>query len=311
MIKHKKTAPVFGAPKMVHFRAKKKAKKTDVKRKSKTKHPKIKKIRLSKKDRKTIFSEGKPLTSKQYFKQIKFNPKMTNNQELNFMIKSIEFNNSGLNPKIIQAFQTIDRALFVSHHSYEDMPIHIAHGQTISQPTTIARMLNLLRLEPEQNVLEIGTNTGYHSALAAYLVSPGNVTSVEIFPDLAHKARINVKNLLFDLQRKYKDPRIYIQIFTGDALDKKNEIWSKTYDRVYYTAHIDPEQVNHIKKLAKRALNDDGFLLFPTGQSNVVGRLELWQKHHGHMILIKKDEGYAFVPVVRQKDVENYFLRKI
>ena len=271
---------------------------------------KIKKVHLSKKDRENIFYGFKPLTSKEYFKQIRFNPQISKNQELDFMIKSIEFNNSGLNQRLVQAFRVIDRAFFVTHHPYEDMPIHIAHGQTISQPTTIARMLNLLQFQPEQNVLEIGSNTGYHCSLAAYLVSPGNVTSIEIFPDLAHRARINVKNLLFELEKRYKDPRLHIQIFTGDALNKRNEIWSKKYDRIYYTAHIDLEKVNHIKKLAKRALNDEGLLLFPTGQSNVGGRLELWQKHKDHMILIRKDEGYSFVPLIKQKDVENYFLRQ-
>ncbi len=271
---------------------------------------KVKKVHLSKKDRENIFSSFKPMTSKEYFKQIKFNPKISKNQELDFMIKSIEFNNPTLNPRIVQTFQVIDRAFFVSHHPYEDMPVHIAHGQTISQPTTIARMLNLLRLEPEQNVLEIGSNTGYHCSLAAYLISPGNMTSIEIFPDLAHKARINIKNLIFKLEKKYKDPRLHIQVFTGDALNKRNEIWSKRYDRIYYTAHIHPEQINHIKKLAKQSLNDEGLLLFPTGQSNVAGRLELWQKHNNHLILIKKDEGYAFVPLIKQRDIENYFLRK-
>ena len=285
-------------------------KKIKVKRKHLSRRPKLKKRHLSKKERKNIFSDIKPLTSRQYFIQIKFNPKISKNQELEFMIKSIEFNNPTLNPRIVDAFRIIDRAFFVSRHPYEDMPQHIAHGQTISQPTTIARMLNLLRLEPEQNVLEIGTNTGYHSSLVAYIISPGNVTSVEIFPDLADKARINIKNLLADLRKKYNDPRLHIQVFTGDALNKRNEIWSKKYDRIYYTAHINPENFNHIKKLAKRALIEEGLLLFPTGESNVAGRLELWQKYKGRMMRIKKEEGYSFVPLIKQKDIEHYFLKR-
>ena len=65
------------------------------------------------KERESIFSY-KPMTSHEYFKQIKFHPKISKNQEMDFMVKSIEFNNPNLDEKIIQAFQFIDRAFFVS-----------------------------------------------------------------------------------------------------------------------------------------------------------------------------------------------------
>lgn len=234
---------------------------------------------------------------------------LSDNKELDFMLKSIEFNNPGVNYRILEAFKTIDRKIFSKIHPYEDMPIHIAHGQTISQPTTIARMLRLLSLEPEQNVLEIGTNTGYHASLVAWLVSPGNVTTIEIFPDLAHQARINIKKLISELEQKKIKKKIHVEIFTGDALEPYQEIWNKNkkYDRIFYTAAVSPNKRWIIKNLAHRTLKEGGLLLFPIKENYDYGGLELWQKQNNQLILIKRDPGYSFVPIIRQKDIEDVY----
>jgi len=249
-------------------------------------------------------------SSRKYLHDLKQSKKPSNsseNQELQFMLKSIEFNNPGISYRIIEAFKMIDRKIFVRHNSYEDMPVHIAHGQTISQPTTVARMLRLLNLQPEQDILEIGTNTGYHAALTAWLVSPGNVTTIEIFPDLAHNARINLKKLNHELEQKKIKKKIHVQVFTGDALQQYQEIWYKKYDRVYYTGSLGVEKIGLIKHLANKTLRENGLLLFPSKEKVDYGGLELWQKQKNKLVLIKREPGYSFVPIVRQKDIEDIY----
>lgn len=250
-------------------------------------------------------------SSKKYLHDLKKSKKPSNlseNKELEFMLKSIKFNNPGVSYKILEAFKMIDRKIFVKHNFYEDMPVPIAHGQTISQPTTIARMLRLLNLEPGQNILEIGSNTGYHASLVSWLVSPGNVTTIEIFPDLAHNARINLKNLLHEFELKKIKKTIHVQIFTGDALNKYQEIWQKRYDRIYFTGSLSIEKLGLMKHLAQKALKDEGLLLFPSSStSSNYGGLELWKKKNNKLILLKIEPGYAFVPIVRQKDIEDLY----
>lgn len=232
------------------------------------------------------------------------------NEELEFMIKSIEINNPGIDPRILDAFRIIDRKIFVSNDAYMDAPVHIKHGQTISQPTTIARMLQALKLRPGMNVLEIGANTGYHAALVAWLVSPGHVTTIEIFRDLALAAVENVKKMIKKLEEGKQKKKLNVDIFRGDALHERSQIWEREYDIVYYTAGVEPQQLGLVKKLALRVLNENGMLLFPTRESFDYGGMELWQKKYGRLFFLRRDDGYAFVPVIRQKDLEDLYQKE-
>lgn len=100
------------------------------------------------------------------------------------------------------AFLKVNREDFIPDNhkdeAYGDYPLHIMLGQTISQPTTVAMMLEALELKKGQRVLEIGAGSGYNAALIAEIVRPGKVFSVEIINELAEYARKNVvgiKNL--------------------------------------------------------------------------------------------------------------------
>ena len=95
--------------------------------------------------------------------------------------------------KVIQAMSQVPRELFVSaaykHQAYEDIPLPIGEGQTISQPYIVALMTSALELQEADRVLELGTGSGYQAAILARLVPKGRVVTVERMPSLAYTAR--------------------------------------------------------------------------------------------------------------------------
>ena len=265
--------------------------------------------KTKKKAKRTFEQEDKPESAKKFLRELKSKKTLSNKEEFEMMLKSIKINNPWLTDNTLEAFKICDRKFFVSHHPYVDLPLHIAHGQTISQPTTIARMLQLLGLEKGLRILEVGANTGYHACLAAWLVFPGQVVSVEIYTDLVKQAEKNIDKLAEQLKRKKIRGRGYsnVKLVVGDALDSNNDVWNRKYDRIYYTAGVHPNQMAVVKELALRALRENGLLLFPTRESFDFGGLELWQKKNDRLESIKKDSGYSFVPLIRQKDIEEVY----
>jgi protein-L-isoaspartate(D-aspartate) O-methyltransferase len=98
---------------------------------------------------------------------------------------------------IREAFHAVPREGFIRPEdrraAYEDIPLPIGSGQTISAPSMIAIMLEEARLRPGEHVLEIGTGSGYHAALVASLVGPRNVVSIERKAKLAEWGRSNLR----------------------------------------------------------------------------------------------------------------------
>src|SRR6266567_5067354 len=94
------------------------------------------------------------------------------------------------------AFLAVPREAFVRPEdraaAYQDVPLPIGSAQTISAPSMIAIMLEEARLKPGERVLEIGTGSGYHAALLAAIVGPGNVVTIERLPDVAAWGRSNL-----------------------------------------------------------------------------------------------------------------------
>ncbi|HET9468160.1 MAG TPA: protein-L-isoaspartate(D-aspartate) O-methyltransferase [Vicinamibacterales bacterium] len=92
---------------------------------------------------------------------------------------------------VLQAMRRVPRHLFVPDdmrpYAYDDRPLPIGRGQTISQPYIVGYMTQALQLQPSHKVLEIGTGSGYQAAVLAELVK--QVYSIEIVPDLAEGAR--------------------------------------------------------------------------------------------------------------------------
>ena len=122
------------------------------------------------------------------------------------MLDSVLKNNKNIKniKEVIGAMSKVDRSSFISAKDpYIDIPLSIGYGQTISQPTTVARMLCLLDLEKGMDVLEIGSGSGWNAALIAFLVNPGKVFSVERIKQIAGESYEEVlKNIFLFLLEK-------------------------------------------------------------------------------------------------------------
>lgn len=153
-------------------------------------------------------------------------------------------------PDVLNAMATVPRHRFV-HPSkvafaYRDRPLSIGYAQTISQPYIVAFMLEAARLHPDQTVLEIGTGSGYQTALLSELVS--QVYTVEIIPALAKRSRKVFREL------GYKN----IHMQTGDGYQG----WPQyaPYDAILVTAA--PE---YIPAPLLEQLAPDGRMVIPVG----------------------------------------------
>jgi protein-L-isoaspartate(D-aspartate) O-methyltransferase len=186
--------------------------------------------------------------------------------------------------RVLAALRKIPRHLFVKEHlrsqAYGDhgLPIGVNSGQTISQPYIVARMTELLDVGPEHSVLEIGTGSGYQTAILASLAR--RVYSLERIAELAQTAIPRMRQLGFD--------NVKIQVFDGTVG------WSEwaPYDRILVTAGAPKVPEPLLGQLAP-----GGALLIPEGPRNLQ-RLVLYRKSPRGEIRRKEGEEVVFVPLV-------------
>jgi len=104
---------------------------------------------------------------------------------------------TALDPRVVAALEAVPRHEFVPPDmraaAYENRPLPIGHGQTISQPYVVAVMTDLLHPEPTHRVLEVGTGCGYQAAILSRLVA--QVFSIETVPALAREAALRLQRL--------------------------------------------------------------------------------------------------------------------
>lgn len=159
------------------------------------------------------------------------------NPEYENLINSLIKDSYLKTPAIIEAFKNIDRADFVlpkyKTDAYVNAPLPIGFGQTISQPLTVAFMMELLEPKPGEKILDIGAGSGWTCALLAYLVAgegdkKGTVTGIERIPELKEMAEKNVAKYNFiqkgivkiiaaDGSKGYKKEAPYDKIIAGAA----------------------------------------------------------------------------------------------
>ena len=184
--------------------------------------------------------------------------------------------------KVIQAMIKVERHLFVPKNkermAYEDRPLPIGEGQTISQPYIVALMTEILELNKDMSVLEIGTGSGYQAAVLAEIVN--EVYTIEIIETLGLKAKNTLDNL------NYKN----INFSIGDGY--KGWAENAPFDAIIVTC-----APTDIPKPLENQLKEGGKMIIPLGGS-ITQELVLFEKQNGK--LIKKIVApVRFVPMVR------------
>jgi len=126
-------------------------------------------------------------------------------QLIDFWKQNFKFKEAELN-----AFREINRENFIveslKNRAYEDVPLPLLRGKTISQPTTVMIMTSLLELQIGEKVLEVGAGSGYQSAIIAKIIGDkGKVITTEVVPELVHFARENLKKAKIGNVKVYEE----------------------------------------------------------------------------------------------------------
>jgi protein-L-isoaspartate(D-aspartate) O-methyltransferase len=185
--------------------------------------------------------------------------------------------------RVESALRNIPRHEFILEseldYAYNNEPLPIMKNQTISQPGVVTRMTEWLDVKDGQKILEIGTGSGWQSAILSYLVGSGSIYSIERHPELVKFAQENLKKLDID----------NVHVILADGSIGYSE--ESPYDRIIITAAC-----SEIPLPLLDQLKENGLILAPVGDSSQ--SLVLLQKTSKGMIEIKKQSKYVFVPLV-------------
>jgi len=183
--------------------------------------------------------------------------------------------------RVLEAMGAIERELFVPEKlrgfAYEDRPLPIGAGQTISQPYMVAFMTELLSLKGTERVLEIGTGSGYQTAVLGKLAA--QVYSIEIIPQLSERAKILLDRLGFD--------NVHLKV--GDGFFGWEE--ASPFDAIVVTA-----AAPKIPEPLWRQLREGGRLILPLGAERQRQRLVRVTKSDGKQV-VEELSGVVFVPL--------------
>jgi protein-L-isoaspartate(D-aspartate) O-methyltransferase len=201
------------------------------------------------------------------------------------MVKDHIYGRGIRDPRVLEAMLRVPRHLFIDRdagtEAYANHSYPIGFQQTMSQPYMVAYLTENLRLEGGEKVLEVGTGSGYHTAVLASLCA--EVYSVERVADLAERATFALRDLLFQ----------NVRIRVGDGAHG----WSDAapFDRVLLTAAASSVPRVLLSQLAER-----GFLLGPVMRAN--GTQEIVRlTREGERYSVERLIECSFVPLVRSR----------
>jgi len=164
---------------------------------------------------------------------------------------------------VLEVMRRVPRHRFVPANvvsaAYADHPLPIGYGQTISQPYIVALMTEALKIKPGDNVLEIGTGSGYQAAILADLGA--EVYTVEIIHELSEQAGERLRSLGYEK----------VQLLNADGYFGWQE--HAPYDAIIVTAAPD-----HLPQPLISQLREDGRLIVPIGPQGAVQTLWLFEK---------------------------------
>lgn len=183
--------------------------------------------------------------------------------------------------RLLQAIEAVPRERFVDealeHKAYENTALPIGSGQTISQPYMVARMTELLNLTPTSRVLEIGTGSGYQTAILAHLVQ--HVCSVE-----------RIKGLQWQAKRRLK------QLDLHNVSTRHGDGWQGWASRGPFDAIIVTAAPPEIPPALMEQLDDGGILVLPVGEQ---AQTLKYIRRQGSEFIIDTVEAVRFVPLVK------------
>jgi protein-L-isoaspartate(D-aspartate) O-methyltransferase len=200
------------------------------------------------------------------------------------LVRHLQSSSEITDRRVLAAMRDVPRHLFVPDvpidRAYEDRPVSIGHGQTISQPTVVALMTQALELRGSEKVLEIGTGSGYQAAILARIAS--GVYSIEIVPQLAEQAQTRLEQLGYT--------NVHVRVGDGYAG------WPARgpYDRIILTAA--PKEVPQV---LLDQLADGGILVAPLGAGE--GQRLVRMRKSGGQMQVEDLGGVSFVPMVVPK----------
>jgi protein-L-isoaspartate(D-aspartate) O-methyltransferase len=188
------------------------------------------------------------------------------------------------NPLIEEAFSAIDRADFVQAdyriEAYEDYPLPLGYDQTLSQPTTVAFMLEKLNPQKGDKILDVGSGSGFTTALLAHIVGEeGEVFGVELLSELVERGRKNLS--------KYNFP--HAEIFPAEK--KVGKSGMAPFDKILVSAEAEGESEMIDDLLDQLAYS--GRMVIPIDEA-----LVLFKKDEEGVVQKKSFDGFVFVPLI-------------
>lgn len=192
----------------------------------------------------------------------------------------------GLDERVMAVMAGVPRHEFVPAdqlpYAYQNRPLPIGHGQTISQPYIVALMTDLARVEPGHKLLEVGTGSGYQAAVLAHLAQA--VYTIEIVEPLGLQATQRLKKLGYD----------NVQVRLGDGYHGWEE--HAPYDAILVTA-----AASHIPPPLIRQLKTGGRMVIPVGAAFLVQQLMLVEKNRDGTVSTRQILPVAFVPLTGKR----------
>ncbi|WP_455207470.1 protein-L-isoaspartate(D-aspartate) O-methyltransferase [Kaarinaea lacus] len=195
---------------------------------------------------------------------------------------SIYLDKEALDPRVMEAMAKVPRHEFVpflqKSYAYQNRPLPIGHGQTISQPYIVAIMTDLLKPKPDHRVLEIGTGSGYQAAILSEVVK--EVYTIEIIGALGELAEERFKRL------HYRNIKSRI----GDGYYGWQD--AAPFDGIVVTA-----AASHVPPALIQQLKPGGLMVIPVGSPFLVQYLVVVEKHPDGTVTSKQILPVRFVPL--------------